>query len=158
MTWFLAILLVLAIGAVAVVASGRGRAMQPTFDDRPDVRVQADGPLTAQDLRGVRFTTAFRGYRMAEVDALLDRLAAELEPPVTAPRDRDEAPAGPPPAGGVPTGPPPTDPPPTGPPPTDPPTEPPPDATMADATMPDATMPRGAVPDRAVPDRPGEEG
>jgi DivIVA domain-containing protein len=42
--------------------------------------VQADGPLSARDLRTVRFTTAFRGYRMSEVDALLDRLALEMEP------------------------------------------------------------------------------
>ena len=55
--------------------------MGETFDDRPDARVQADGPLTPTDLRRVRFTTAFRGYRMSEVDALLDRLAAEMEPP-----------------------------------------------------------------------------
>ena len=53
--------------------------MAETFDDRPDSRVQADGPLTGQDLRRVRFSTAFRGYRMSEVDALLDRLAAERD-------------------------------------------------------------------------------
>jgi DivIVA domain-containing protein len=69
------------MGVVAVVAAGRGGSMAETFDDRPDSRVQADGPLTAQDLRGIRFTTAFRGYRMSEVDALLDRLSAELETP-----------------------------------------------------------------------------
>jgi len=79
MTWFFAVLIVLVIGAVAVVAGGRGGALAEAYDDRPDARVQAEGPLTARDLRGVRFTTAFRGYRMSEVDALLDRLAAELE-------------------------------------------------------------------------------
>lgn len=79
MTWFFAILIVLVMGAVAVVASGRGGSMAETFDDRPDVRVQADGPLTAADIRQVRFSTAFRGYRMSEVDALLDRVCAELE-------------------------------------------------------------------------------
>jgi DivIVA domain-containing protein len=42
--------------------------------------VPADRPLTAEDLRGMRFSTALRGYRMSEVDALLDRLAAELTP------------------------------------------------------------------------------
>ncbi|MEP7091581.1 MAG: DivIVA domain-containing protein [Nocardioidaceae bacterium] len=36
--------------------------------------------MTAGDLRAIRFSTAFRGYRMAEVDALLDRLTAELDP------------------------------------------------------------------------------
>lgn len=79
MTWFFAILVVALIGAVAVVASGRGGAMAETFDDRPDSRVPADGRLTAVDLRRVRFSTAFRGYRMSEVDTLLDRLSAELE-------------------------------------------------------------------------------
>jgi DivIVA domain-containing protein len=83
MTWVFAILVVAVIGVVAVVATGRGGAMAETFDDRPDSRVQADGPLTAQDLRRVRFSTAFRGYRMSEVDALLDRLAAELDAAAT---------------------------------------------------------------------------
>lgn len=79
MTWFFAVLVVLLMGAVAVVAAGVGGSMAEVYDDRPDSRVQADGPLTAQDLRRVRFTTAFRGYRMSEVDALLERLAIELE-------------------------------------------------------------------------------
>jgi DivIVA domain-containing protein len=35
--------------------------------------------VTADDLRRIRFPLAFRGYRMAEVDALIDRLAEELE-------------------------------------------------------------------------------
>jgi DivIVA domain-containing protein len=80
MTWFFAILVVAVIGGVAVVAAGRGGAMAETFDDRPDARVPADRPLTAEDLRGMRFSTALRGYRMSEVDALLDRLAAEMTP------------------------------------------------------------------------------
>lgn len=80
MTWFFAFLIVVLMGVVAVVASGRGGTMAETFDDRPDSRVQADGPLVAADLRTVRFSTAFRGYRMSEVDALLDRLAAEMTP------------------------------------------------------------------------------
>ena len=80
MTWFFAFLIVAVMGVVAVVASGRGGSMAETYDDRPDSRVQADGPLTAADLRAVRFSTAFRGYRMSEVDSLLDRLAAEMTP------------------------------------------------------------------------------
>jgi DivIVA domain-containing protein len=78
MTWFVAILVVVVIGGVAVVAAGRGGTMAETYDDRPDARVPADRPLTAADLRGIRFSTALRGYRMSEVDALLDRLAAEM--------------------------------------------------------------------------------
>jgi DivIVA domain-containing protein len=38
-----------------------------------------DTPVTADDLRRIRFPVAFRGYRMAEVDALLNRLAEERE-------------------------------------------------------------------------------
>ena len=79
MTWFFAVLAVAVMGVVAVVATGRGGELGEVFDDRPDARVPADGPLRAEDLRRVRFSTAFRGYRMAEVDALLDRLTTELE-------------------------------------------------------------------------------
>jgi DivIVA domain-containing protein len=79
MTWFFAVIIVLLMGAVAVVAAGRGGWMADVYDDRPDSRVQAEGPLTADDIRRVRFTTALRGYRMSEVDALLERLAEELE-------------------------------------------------------------------------------
>jgi len=80
-TWLFAVVIVAVIAAVAVVATGRGGAMSEVYDDRRDVRVQADGPLTAEDLAGVRFTTAFRGYRTSEVDALLDRLMTEMQAP-----------------------------------------------------------------------------
>lgn len=79
MTWFFAVLVVLLMGAVAVVAAGAGGTMSEVYDDRPDSLVQAEGPLTAEDVRRVRFTTAFRGYRMSEVDTLLARLADELD-------------------------------------------------------------------------------
>jgi DivIVA domain-containing protein len=77
-TWFFAVLVVLAMGGIAVVASGRVGSMPSAYDDRPDV-VLPDGPLRGEDLRRVRFPLAVRGYRMEEVDALLDRLAAQLE-------------------------------------------------------------------------------
>ena len=79
MMWFFAILIVLALGGIAVVAAGKGEPMARAYDDRPDALVPAEGDLGAQDLRRVRFSLAFRGYRMSEVDALLDRLAAERE-------------------------------------------------------------------------------
>ena len=79
MTWFFAILVVLAMGGVAVVAAGRGGSLPEEYDDRPDVRVPATGPLTSDDVRGVRFSLGLRGYRMSEVDALLERLATQLE-------------------------------------------------------------------------------
>ena len=77
--WFFAVLIVLLMGGIAIVAVGSGGTMSEEYDDRPDVRVQADGPLTAQDLRAVRFTTAIRGYRASEVDTLLARLSEQLD-------------------------------------------------------------------------------
>ncbi|MBF4162376.1 DivIVA domain-containing protein [Nocardioides acrostichi] len=76
--WFLSALVVLLLGAVAMVAAGHGAPLSQEHDDAPDVLLP-DGELTATDLRGVRFPTAVRGYRMAEVDALLERLARERE-------------------------------------------------------------------------------
>ena len=79
MTWLFAVLVVLAMGGVAMVASGRGGSMPPAYDDRPDLVLPDDRPLAGHDLRTVRFPLALRGYRMSDVDALLDRLATELE-------------------------------------------------------------------------------
>lgn len=79
MTWVFAALVVAALGGVAAAASGRFGAMPEVYDDRPDLPVPPDGPLGSDDLRRVRFSLAFRGYRMSEVDELLDRLAAQLD-------------------------------------------------------------------------------
>lgn len=79
MMWVFAVMIVLAMGAIAMLAAGRGEPMAPAYDDRPDAAVPADRPLAAEDLRRVRFSLAFRGYRMSEVDALLERLSNELE-------------------------------------------------------------------------------
>lgn len=78
MMWFFAILIVLALGGIALVAAGRGAPLAEVYDDRPDATVPA-GRIAPDDLRRVRFSLALRGYRMSEVDALLDRLAAQLE-------------------------------------------------------------------------------
>jgi DivIVA domain-containing protein len=77
--WIFAILIVLALGGVAVVAAVPPAPMATAYDDAPDSLVPDNGPITADDLRRIRFPVAFRGYRMAEVDALLDRLAEERE-------------------------------------------------------------------------------
>jgi DivIVA domain-containing protein len=79
MMWFFAVLIVLAIGGVAVVASGLGAPLARAYDDRPDAVVPTDRPLTGADLKAVRFSTAVRGYRASEVDALLERLAAQID-------------------------------------------------------------------------------
>ncbi len=90
MVWVFAILLVLALGGIAVVAAGRGTPMSAVYDDRPDAVVPATGRLSADALRRVRFSLAFRGYRMSEVDALLDRLAAERDVPAESVEDGAE--------------------------------------------------------------------
>ena len=84
MMWVFAVLIVLAMGGIAMLASGMGAPMREVYDDRQDAVVPADRPLAAQDLRKVRFSLALRGYRMSEVDALLDRLAREMSPPPAA--------------------------------------------------------------------------
>jgi DivIVA domain-containing protein len=67
------------MGGVAMLAAGHGEPMAPAYDDRPDALVPGQRPIDSTDLRKVRFSLAVRGYRMAEVDALLARLAGQLE-------------------------------------------------------------------------------
>jgi DivIVA domain-containing protein len=76
--WFWVVVLVLVVGAIAVFAAGRDNAMAEVYDDRPDRTIPTGRPLTSEDLQEVRFSSALRGYRMDEVDALIDRIAADL--------------------------------------------------------------------------------
>lgn len=79
MTWLLAVLVVAVLGGVAMVAAGRlDASLPPAYDDQPGVRLE-DGPVTGEDLRAVQLPLAVRGYRMEQVDALLARLADQLE-------------------------------------------------------------------------------
>ena len=94
--WLFAILIVLSMGGIAALAAGRGTPLAEEYGDRPDLGLPASGPLVADDLRRVRFSLAFRGYRMSEVDALLDRLAAQIapEPPPQSEDERSTNPEG----------------------------------------------------------------
>lgn len=78
MTILLEIALVAAIvfGAVAY-ALGRLGGMQPAPPESGAVGLPP-GPVTSDAIERTRFGLAFRGYRMAEVDAVLDRLRDEL--------------------------------------------------------------------------------
>jgi DivIVA domain-containing protein len=78
MVWFLGVVVLLLIGGIVVVAAGAGEGLSPAETDEPRP-VLPEGRLTPEDLRAVRFSTAVRGYRAAEVDALLERLASQLE-------------------------------------------------------------------------------
>ncbi len=60
-----------------------GEQIAPPLRDEPPWELPAERGLRAEDVDQVRLPVALRGYRFAETDLLLDRLAAEL-------RARDE--------------------------------------------------------------------
>lgn len=84
---FSALFLVLGIVVVALVALAAVGRLGELPDAEPDrtTLALANGPLSCDDLPRLRFAVAFRGYRMDEVDAVLDRLAADMA-------DRDRLP------------------------------------------------------------------
>lgn len=79
MSILLLFVLLAVIAAIALVAAGRGDALPGTVPDRSPAATLPEGPLDRAAVDGVRFSLAFRGYRMDEVDRVLDRLVAELE-------------------------------------------------------------------------------
>lgn len=70
-----AIAVLFGVGVVATHPSGA--ALAPAERDRADVGLP-EGEVSAQDLHGVRFGMVLRGYRMSEVDEVLDRAAQAL--------------------------------------------------------------------------------
>lgn len=78
----IAVLLVLF--AAGVVATRNDVELADAPPDRADLALPA-GPVRADDVRRVRFGVTLRGYRMSEVDALLERLAEQLEERADAP-------------------------------------------------------------------------
>ena len=102
MVTVLAVLGVLAVLLVtAFVATRDDQLLADAPPDAPD-RDLPPGRLRADDLRRVRFGVTVRGYRMSEVDAVLERLAAELaerdarlEAQLSAPAARVAEPAAP---------------------------------------------------------------
>lgn len=78
MIWLLVVALIAVVVAVTVVATGRGGAYPDIEFDAP-VRELPEGELRSADIRGSRFAVTVRGYRMSDVDALLERLADQLE-------------------------------------------------------------------------------
>lgn len=63
---------------VVLLALGRGEGLATEELDDVVVDLPEDRPLVASDVESVRLPLALRGYRMAAVDEVLDRLAAEL--------------------------------------------------------------------------------
>lgn len=109
------VLLTLAVvaGVAAVVAGWVSGGLAEPVAQIP-ARALPPGPLTGDDVAALRFAQGLRGYRMDQVDAAMDGLAAEIErlrellPEEV--RDRDErfrVDAGRPAEGESPSGPPP---------------------------------------------------
>ncbi|SFB90701.1 DivIVA domain-containing protein [Streptomyces aidingensis] len=79
-----AMVAVIAGVTLAVLGSGDGNGtpaeggLPDAEPDRLDDPLPVDRPVHPADVVSVRFPLAVRGYRMAEVDDVLDRLAAEL--------------------------------------------------------------------------------
>ncbi|MEV8531187.1 DivIVA domain-containing protein [Streptomyces sp. NPDC051211] len=78
--WFLLIALVVVVAAVtlAVVGGGEEAVLPEVEPDRVADALPEHRPVVAADVDALRLPVAPRGYRMAEVDDVLTRLAAEL--------------------------------------------------------------------------------
>ena len=111
--FFVFVIGVLVVGALlfllASVLMGRGETQPPAELDRSPVELPDDRPVVGDDVRALRLSPAFRGYRMTEVDWLIDQFAQILDdrdaelaalrgsthPPTgTATKHPEEAPAG----------------------------------------------------------------
>ncbi|MEU1842226.1 DivIVA domain-containing protein [Micromonospora sediminicola] len=63
---------------VTVLVSGRDPGLVPTEPDGRAVPLPGTRPLDESDVSEVRFDTALRGYRMAQVDAAMRRAAYDI--------------------------------------------------------------------------------
>ncbi|GAB3698675.1 DivIVA domain-containing protein [Mariniluteicoccus flavus] len=71
---------VLVLGAAAVASAGAlGQMKSEPVRDTYAPALPADRAIAADDLRDVRFGVATRGYDMEEVDAVMARMARELD-------------------------------------------------------------------------------
>ena len=73
-------LLVAVLVAVATAAAVLGRVDGSLADATTTMShlPLPEDPLTPGDIEGLRFDTAMRGYRMSQVDAVVDRLRREI--------------------------------------------------------------------------------
>ena len=84
------ILALLVVGGVLFLAAsfafGRGEEMAPVLPEGTPVELPEDRLARGDDLRALKLSVALRGYRMDEVDWLLDRLSEQVDS-----RDREIA-------------------------------------------------------------------
>ncbi len=67
-----------ALFLVGAVVFGRGEALAPAPRDSTPVVLPGDRPPDAADIEALRFSVVLRGYRMLEVDWVLDQLSQAL--------------------------------------------------------------------------------
>ena len=77
--YFQFVIVAAVFGVIAWVAAGRGGGLEDPHQDRPEPALPDERQLAKPDIDGARFAVAWRGYRMDQVDRLLDRLAAEID-------------------------------------------------------------------------------
>ena len=58
---------------------GRGETQPPAELGRSPVELPDDRPVVGDDVRRLRISVAFRGYRMTEVDWIVDQLAQVID-------------------------------------------------------------------------------
>ncbi|MCW2581342.1 MAG: cell division initiation protein DivIVA [Klenkia sp.] len=63
----------------SAVLLGRGETQPPAELDRSPVELPDDRPVVGDDVRALQVSVAVRGYRMTEVDWLLDQLAQTID-------------------------------------------------------------------------------
>jgi DivIVA domain-containing protein len=79
MMWILWLIVITAVLlSVVLLALGRGDGLAEEEPDDVVVRLPAERSMVASDIETLRLPLALRGYQMAAVDDVLDRLAAEL--------------------------------------------------------------------------------
>jgi DivIVA domain-containing protein len=77
---FVVVALVVAaiVFGVTVMLGGGDSGLTPVEPDGRALPLPSDRPLGEEDIAGTRFDTAFRGYRMAQVDQALQRAAYDI--------------------------------------------------------------------------------
>jgi DivIVA domain-containing protein len=71
-------LIAVVVFGVAAVAMGFGGSMTRFAPDWPGRALPEERAVQPADIEAAKFSVAFRGYRMSEVDLAMDRLASEI--------------------------------------------------------------------------------
>jgi DivIVA domain-containing protein len=83
LAFLLSVIGVLVVGGLLFLGGslllGRGETQPPADLDRSPMELPDDRPVVGDDIRALRISPAVRGYRMTEVDWLLDQFAQTLD-------------------------------------------------------------------------------